>query len=99
MANDLAEIAAKASPGEGQIEEGPNLAEFLEENEELIIESITHWAGGNGERTRGDLRTFYRDYTTVANSSGIRISPESDKAMLVAQITTILCSYWWGGGF
>jgi len=58
LANDLAEMAAVASPDEQNIEEGPYLAEFLEENEELIIGSITHWAGGNGERTRGDLRTF-----------------------------------------
>ena len=100
MANDLAEIAAKASPeNDDAEEEGPNLAEFLEENEELIIGSITHWANGDGQRTRGDLRTFYRDYTTVANSSGIRISPRADKTLLVAQITTILCSYWWGGTF
>jgi hypothetical protein len=99
MANDLTEIAAKASPDERQIEEGPYLAEFLEANEELIINSITHWAGGNGQRTRGDLRTFYRDYTTVASSSGIRIAPDSDMTLLVAQLTTILCSYWWGGGF
>ncbi len=99
MANDLAEIAAKASPDERQIEEGPNLAEFLESNEELIIGSITHWADGDGQRTRGDLRTFYRDYTTIARASGIRISPEADMTLLVAQLTTILCSYWWGGEF
>ena len=99
MANDLTEIAVMASPDERQIEEGPNLAEFLESNEELIIGSITHWADGNGERTRGDLRMFYRDYTTVARASGIRISPESDMTRLVAQLTTILCSYWWGGKF
>jgi hypothetical protein len=99
MANDLAEMAALASSDERQIEEGPYLAEFLETNEELIIGSITHWAGGNGERTRGDLRTFYRDYTTVASSSGIRIASDSDATLLVAQLTALLCSYWWGGRF
>ena len=99
MANDLAEMAALASPDEREIEEGPYLAEFLEANEELIIGSITHWAGGNGERTRGDLRTFYRDYTTVASSSGIRIAPDSDTTLLVAQLTALFCSYWWGGRF
>lgn len=99
MANDLAEIAALASPNERQIEEGPYLAEFLEENEDLILRSIVHWAGGNGDRTRGDLRTFYRDYTTVASSSGIRIAPDADTTLLVAQITAILSSYWWGARF
>jgi hypothetical protein len=99
MANDLAEMAVLASPDERQIEEGPYLAEFLESNEELIIGSITHWAGGNGERTPGDLRTFYRDYTTVASSSGIRIASDSDTTLLVSQLTALLCSYWWGGRF
>lgn len=99
MANDLAEMAALASPDQQEIEEGPYLAEFLAEHEELIIGSITHWAGGNGERTLGDLRTFYRDYTTVASSSGIRISPDADGGLLVAQLTALLCSYWWGARF
>ncbi len=76
MANDLAEIAALSSPDDRDIEEGPYLAEFLEENEELILDGITHWASGNGDRTRGDLRTLYRDYTTVASSSGIRLAPD-----------------------
>jgi len=99
MANDLAEMAVLASPNEREIEEGPYLAEFLEKNEETIIRSITHWAGGNGERTLTDLRTFYRDYTTVASSSGIRIATDSDTTLLTAQITALLCSYWWGGRF
>ncbi|NUQ64112.1 MAG: C39 family peptidase [Pirellulales bacterium] len=99
MANDLAEMAVLASPNERQIEEGPFLAEFLEANEDLIIGSITHWAGGNGNVTRGDLRTFYRDYTTVASSSGIRISLDTDTTFLVAQLTALLCSYWWGARF
>jgi hypothetical protein len=99
MANDLAEMAALASPNGELIEEGPFLAEFLEEHEELIINSITHWAGGNGHRTRGDLRTFCRDYTTVASSSGIRIAPGADETFLVAQFTALLCSYWWGARF
>jgi hypothetical protein len=99
MATDLAEMAVLASPNERLIEEGPYLAEFLEANEESILGSITHWAGGNGELTRTDLRTFYRDYTTVASSSGIRLAPDADHAFLVAQITALLCSYWWGARF
>lgn len=99
MANDLAEMAVLASPNEREIEEGPYLAEFLEKNEETIIGSIVHWAGGNGERTLSDLKTFYRDYTTVASSSGIRIATDSDTTLLTAQITALLCSYWWGGRF
>jgi hypothetical protein len=96
MANDLAEIAALSSPEDRDIEEGHYLAEFLEENEELILAGITHWASGNGDRTRGDLRTLYRDYTTVASSSGIRLAPDADRVSLVTQLTAILCSYWWG---
>jgi hypothetical protein len=99
MANDLAEMAALASPDPQSIEEGHYLAELLEELEEIIIGSITHWASGKGHATRGDLRTFYRDYTTVASSSGIRISPEADQRFLVSQVTALLCSYWWGAKF
>ena len=99
MANDLAEIAALSSPEDRDIEEGPYLAEFLEENEELILAGITHWASGNGDRTRGNLRTLYRDYTTVASSSGIRLAPDADHVSLAAQLTAILCSYWWGARF
>jgi hypothetical protein len=99
MANDLAEIATLSSPDDQDIEEGLYLAEFLEANEELILDGITHWASGNGDRTRGDLRTLYRDYTTVASSSGIRIAPNADRVSLVAQLTAILSSYWWGARF
>lgn len=99
MARDLAEIAALASPDERLVEEGPYLAEVLAENEDLILESITHWASGNGKSTRGDLRAFYRDYTTVASSTGIRIAPDADRLFLVAQLTAVLSSYWWGARF
>ena len=50
-------------------------------------------------RTPFDLRTFYRDYTTVASSSGIRIAPDADTTLLTAQFTSLLCSYWWGARF
>lgn len=99
MARDLAEMAVLASPDERQIDEGPFLAEFLEENEEAILSSITHWAGGNGQRSRGDLRTFYNDYMTVASSTGIRIAPDADRVLLASQLTAVLCSYWWGARF
>ena len=49
--------------------------------------------------TRGDLRAFYRDYTTVASSTGIRIAPDADRLCLVAQLTAVLSSYWWGARF
>ena len=99
MAKDLAEMAVLASPDEQLVEEGPYLAEVLAENEDLILGSITHWASGHGKLTRGDLRAFYRDYTTVASSTGIRIAPGADRAFLVAQLTAVLCSYWWGARF
>jgi hypothetical protein len=99
MATDLAEMAALASSAEQLVEEGPYLAEILEQHEELILGSITHWASGNGEVTRGDLRTFYRDYTTVASSTGIRIAPDADRVFLTTQLTALLCSYWWGARF
>ncbi len=99
MARDLAEIAALASSDEQLVEEGPYLAEVLEENEELILDSITHWASGNGRLTRGELRAFYRDYTTVASTTGIRIAPDANHVALVSQLTSVLCSYWWGARF
>lgn len=99
MANHLAEIAALASPSTKNIEEGPYLAEFLQQYEDTILGSILYWANGNGDCTRSELRTFYRDYMTVASSSGIRIAPNADKVLLVAQITAILSAYWWGGRF
>ncbi|NLS94213.1 MAG: hypothetical protein GXX96_18790 [Planctomycetaceae bacterium] len=99
MANDLGEMAAVASPDEQLVEEGPHLAEVLAENEDLILDIITHWATGNGKLTRAELRAFYRDYTTVASSTGIRISPDADRVILVSQLTAVLCSYWWGARF
>ncbi len=99
MAGDLTEIAMLASPEAWLVEEGPFLAEILEAYEECIIDSITHWATGDARVTRTDLRTFYRDYMTVASSTGIRIAPETDRVALVAQITVLLCSYWWGARF
>lgn len=99
MANDLTEIAMLSSPDDQDIEEGPYLAEFLAEHEEPILAGITHWASGTGSRTRGDLRTLYRDYTTVASSSGIRLAPHANHVSLVAQVTAILTSYWWGARF
>lgn len=99
MANDLTEMASLACCDERPIEEGHSLAEFLEENEERILGSILHWAMGKGDRTRNDLRTFYRDYTIVAGSSGIRLAPDADHSLLIAQITALMCSYWWGARF
>ena len=99
MANDLAEMAALASPGECSIEDGPYLAEELEVFEDIVVESITHWAQGAKKASKSDLRTLYRDYTTIASSSGIRIAPDTDITALVAQITALLSSYWWGARF
>lgn len=99
MANDLAEIARLASPGNRGITNGPYLAELIEEYRELILDSIIHWAQGNGARDRGDLRAFFRDYETVASATGIRVAKGCDRPYLVAQLTALLCSYWWGARF
>jgi hypothetical protein len=99
MANDLAEVARLASPGDHAITDGPYLAELIEEYRELILDSIIHWAQGNGARDRSDLRTFFRDYETVASATGIRVARDCDRPYLVAQLTALLCSYWWGALF
>jgi hypothetical protein len=99
MANDLAEVALLASPGEKAIADGPYLAELIEEYRERILDSITHWAQGNGMRDRGEMRSFFRDYQIVASASGIRVARDCDRAYLVAQLTALLCSYWWGARF
>ena len=99
MANDLAEMARLASPGNRGITNGPYLAEIIEEYRELILDSIIHWAQGNGARDRADLRTFFRDYETVASATGIRVAKGCDRPYLVAQLTALLCSYWWGARF
>jgi hypothetical protein len=99
MARDLSEIAALASPNEKDVEEGPTLADVLTDMEESILDSITHWASGHETITRSDLRTFYRDYTTIATSTGIRVSADTDRAKLSAQLTAVMCSYWWGARF
>jgi hypothetical protein len=99
MANDLAEMALLASPADHSIEDGPTLAEILEEYEDTILASIFHWGRGNGKAGRGDLRKFYRDYETIAGSTGIRIAADADRSLLVAQMTALLSSYWWGAKF
>ncbi len=99
MANDLAEVAQLASPSEEAIADGPYLAELIGDYRERILASITHWAAGNGARDRGDLRSFYRDYEIVASATGIRVSKQCDRSYLVAQLTALLCSYWWGARF
>jgi hypothetical protein len=99
MANDLAEVAQLASPGEEGISDGPYLAELIEEYRERILDSIIHWAQGNGMRDRGDLRTFFGDYQIVASATGIRVAKRCDRPYLVAQLTALLCSYWWGARF
>jgi hypothetical protein len=99
MAADLAEMAALASPEDFPVEEGPYLAEVLESSEEAVLSSITHWARGHEKLTRADLRTFYRDYTVVASSTGIRLAPDADRLYLMTQFTALLCSYWWGARF
>ena len=99
MANDLTELARLASPGRGAISDGPYLAELIEEYRDRILDSITHWAQGSGTRDLGDLRTFFRDYEIVASATGIRVAKGCDRAYLVAQLTALLCSYWWGARF
>lgn len=99
MANDLAEVALLASPGEKAIADGPYLAELIEEYRERVLDSITHWAQGNGLRDRGDMRAFFRDYQIVASATGIRVAKDCDRVYLVAQLTALLASYWWGARF
>lgn len=99
MARDLAEIAALASPDEKNVEEGPTLADILTVLEDPILDSITHWASGHEAITRTDLRLFYQDYTTIASSTGIRVAPDTNLFKLAAQLTAIMCSYWWGARF
>ncbi len=99
MANDLTELARLASPGHGAISDGPYLAELIEEYQDRIVDSITHWARGSGTRDLGDLRAFFRDYEIVASATGIRVAKRCDRARLVAQLTALLCSYWWGARF
>ncbi len=99
MANDLAEVARLASPDRDAISDGPYLAELIEEYQDRILDSIIHWAQGNGARDRGDLRTFFRDYQIVASATGIRVAKGCDRPYLVAQLTALLCSYWWGARF
>ena len=99
MANDLTEVARLASPGRDAISDGPYLAELIEEYRDRILDSIIHWAKGSGERDRGDLRAFSRDYQIVASATGIRVAKRCDRPYLVAQLTAILCSYWWGARF
>jgi hypothetical protein len=88
-----------ASPGDHAITDGPYLAELIEEYRERILDSIIHWAQGNGARDRSDLRAFFRDYETVASATGIRVAKDCDRPYLVAQLTALLCSYWWGALF
>jgi hypothetical protein len=99
MANDLTEVARLASPDREAISDGPYLAELIEEYQDRILDSITHWAQGNGLRDRGDMRAFFRDYEIVASATGIRVAKRCDRAFLVAQLTALLCSYWWGARF
>jgi hypothetical protein len=99
MANDLTEVARLASPGREAISDGPYLAELIEEYQDRILDSIIHWAQGSGARDRGDLKTFFNDYEIVASATGIRVSKRCDRAFLVAQLTALLCSYWWGARF
>jgi hypothetical protein len=99
MANDLTEVARLASPDRDAISDGPYLAELIEEYQDRILDSIIHWAQGNGARDRGDLRAFFRDYQIVASATGIRVAKRCDRLYLVAQLTALLCSYWWGARF
>jgi hypothetical protein len=99
MANDLTEVARLASPGNRAIADGPYLAELIDEYRERILDSITHWAQGNGARAPADLRAFFRDYEIIASSTGIRVARGCDRPFLVAQLTALLCSYWWGARF
>ena len=99
MAQDLGEIARLASPNSMAIADGPTLAEILDEYEEQILDSITRWAEGSVTVGKGDLRAFYRDYKIIASSTGIRVGSDADRCGIVAQLTSLLTSYWWGARF
>ncbi len=99
MARDLGEIARLASPGNKEIADGPTLAELLDEYEEPILDSITRWGEGNVRLNKTDLRNFYRDYKIIASSTGIRVAADSDRSVIVGQLTSLLTSYWWGARF
>lgn len=99
MARDLKEIAKKAGGLGKSIRNGPYLADLLEEYRNAILEGISEWGEGAPNISEQDLKTFYDDYQTIAAATGIRVSRSVDRAAIVAHVTSLLSSYWWGATF
>ncbi len=92
MANDLIEIAERATPGGRYNGKGYYMTQILEQYEELIIDTVDHWVG-NHNIDKNDLRMFYEDYKVVAASTAIRLPKNTDNMALISQISTLLTIY------
>ncbi len=92
MANDLLEIAQRASPVGRKPAKGFYMTQILDQYEDLTIDTVSHWVGSSVV-SKNDLRAFYEDYKVVAASTAIRLPKNADNMALISQITTLLTIY------
>ncbi|MDD5310123.1 MAG: C39 family peptidase, partial [Deltaproteobacteria bacterium] len=87
MANDLVEMVRRAGRQGGN--EIVPLAEILEEERKIIVDSVWHWTASDVV-SRAEIDEQYVDYTVIANAAGLHVPKDIDRSALVAQMTTIL---------
>lgn len=92
MANDLLEMAQRASPQGKNGGNGYYMTQILDQYEDLILDTVSHWVG-NSAVSKNDLRSFYEDYKVVAASTAIRLAKNADTMALISQISTLLTIY------
>lgn len=93
MANDLYEIVRRSAPDGTPEETGVYLTDVLDQYEKMVLETVDHWVAYPVADMQ-DLKNLYRDYKTVAAATSVRLPLGADHTSLVAQITTILTTYY-----
>lgn len=101
IARDLEELVARAarhrrSPRTLERGGSTSLAQVLSRYRRSVLDAVLEWGTGRGGRTRQDLKDLYDDYVTCAGASTITFPPGTDHATLVAGLTSLFSSYWWG---
>jgi hypothetical protein len=98
MASDLQEMVHRAASEPSVTRGGEPLARALERQEQLILDSVRHWAAHEREgASPREVAGLFHDYRTVAEAAGLELPSRVNEAAMVAQMTVLVTTYAWKG--
>jgi hypothetical protein len=93
LANDLVEMALRAS-GRTRAGKGARpLVHVLEHHRDMILDTVDHWVAYRHGVNKRDVRAVFDAYITIAATTGIQLPASADETELCTQLTAILSAF------